>query len=107
MRTDSISKADTITDYQVCKAYQECRANNEIKCWWSGYNRQAPGAPVLWPHDILASWTGQALPVCYEAMQRAAVNGYIFFTVSLRAGWLTEKGRRLIALAEDIGPELP
>lgn len=48
------------------------------------------------PYEILAEWTSQPEKVCYRAMERASERGLVEYGVSLRTGWLTEKGKDLI-----------
>ena len=69
-----------VTDLMVCKAYAEIRA---IKT-------------LLFPYDLLALWTGEPEKVCFRAMERAFNHGLIEYGVSLRSGWLTEKGLQLL-----------
>lgn len=73
-----------ISDELVCRAYYTCRK---------------AGVPQ-WPYDLLAEWTGEPLKVCYRAMKRAFDRGYIDYGVSLRGGFLTEKGKDFLVLAE-------
>ena len=70
-----------ITDLMVCKAYQEARK---------------PPILRLWPYDLLSEWTGEPVKVCHRAMERAVMHGLIEVGVSVRAGWLTEKGIQLL-----------
>jgi hypothetical protein len=67
-----------ISDYLVCKAYAE---------------RQAYGP---WPYEILSQWTGECEKVCYAACDRAFGHGLIDYGVSLRGGFLTDKGKELL-----------
>ncbi len=46
---------------------------------------------------ILIRLTGASRKVAYAAMERAERNGFIESGVSLRSGWLTDKGRELLA----------
>lgn len=56
-----------------------------------------PHAPhVPYPYEILSVILEQPEKVCYRAMERAERRGYIEYGVSLRTGWLTQKGRDLI-----------
>lgn len=48
------------------------------------------------PYVTLAEETGQPVKVCYRAMERASARGLIDCGVSLRTGWLTDKGLALI-----------
>lgn len=76
--------ATSITDLQVCEAYNRSKLARDA------------GGPFLWPEEILQKETGQALKVCIRAMERACGRGLIEYGVSLRAGWLTDKGRALL-----------
>ena len=69
-----------ITDKQVCEAYGQYTETQR------------------WPYEILAEMTGEPVKVCIRAMERAARRGYIECGVSLRSGWLTEKGQQLLTL---------
>lgn len=71
-----------ITDLMVCKAYQEART------------MPIPFRP--WPYDLLTQWTGEPIKVCERAMERAYEHGLIEVGVSVRSGWLTEKGLQLL-----------
>lgn len=53
-------------------------------------------AGSMYPHERLAQETGESLKVCWRACQRAAERGYIDHGVTLRAGWVTAKGRELL-----------
>lgn len=68
-----------ISDRQVCFAYLQCQDLNDT-----------------WPYQLLQQTTGQAEKVCYRAMERAARRDLINYGVSLRSGWLTEKGEALL-----------
>lgn len=72
-----------ISDIQVLQAYQRCKGTGEF------------------PYELLARETGEHWKVCYAAMERADSRGLIDWGVSLRSGWISEKGKRL--LAEDGG----
>lgn len=67
-----------ISDQQVARAYAEKEKTRET-------------AEV-----VLARMTGQPLKVCFRAMERAAGRDLIEYGVSLRTGWLTEKGEALL-----------
>jgi hypothetical protein len=69
-----------VPDALVCKAYAEARANNFVR----------------WPYEMLSEWTRQPEKVCFRAMERACDHGLIEYGVSLRTGWLTDKGRDLL-----------
>jgi hypothetical protein len=69
-----------ITDEMVCRAFAAYQADLS-----------------RWPYELLAEWTGQAEKVCYRAMERASSRNLIEYGVSLRTGWLTDKGKALIS----------
>jgi hypothetical protein len=48
------------------------------------------------PNQILARETGESEKVCFRAMERAERRGLVEYGVSLRSGWLTEKGLKLL-----------
>lgn len=76
-----------ITDKQVCEAYAEAarqRGDNWDK-------------PYEMPYEILERVTVQPFKVCYRAMERAEERGLIDCGVSLRTGWLTDKGKSLLS----------
>jgi hypothetical protein len=68
-----------ISDRQVCEAVQAYADDSS-----------------RWPYDVLAEVTGQSQKVCWRALERAASRGLVEYGVSLRTGWLTEKGRQFI-----------
>ena len=68
-----------ITDKMVCAAVQEYQANRDN-----------------FPYEILAKRTGKPENLCYKAMIRAERRELIEYGVSLRTGWLTEKGIGLL-----------
>ena len=77
-----IMATKNITDKQVVLAYAE-------------YHKNSNSAPIKWPYDYLVEWTGECEKVCFKAMERAEERGYIDSGVSLRTGWITEKGQNL------------
>lgn len=68
-----------VTDEMVCLAYAKREPHTDV-----------------WPYDLLMQWTGEPMKVCYRAMERANDRGYIEYGVSLRSGWLADKGKQLI-----------
>ena len=70
-----------ISDYQVLKAYEESKR--------MGFKK--------FPYDILMEKTGACEKVCYRAMERAYDRELIECGVSLRSGWITEKGYALMS----------
>ncbi|WP_184256359.1 hypothetical protein [Rhodopseudomonas rhenobacensis] len=54
-----------------------------------------------WPPEILSEFTGQPIKVCYSAMERSYDHGLIECGVSLRSGWLTDKGKALLWANKD------
>lgn len=69
-----------ISDIQVINAYIQSRQSNFDE----------------WPYDLLQRTTGQPVKVCYRAMERAASRGFIDYGISLRTGWVTDKGMALL-----------
>lgn len=67
-----------ISDLQVVEAYIEA-----IK---SG----------VWPYEVLQKITGEPEKVCYAAMERACDRGFIDYGVSLRAGFPTNEGLKIL-----------
>lgn len=87
-----------ITDKQVCAAvnkYQE-----EMKPLFDTNKIFGDSFPMAehpkYPYETLVIETGQPEKVCYRAMERAADRDLIEYGVSLRTGWLTDKGKALI-----------
>ncbi|HEY5581243.1 MAG TPA: hypothetical protein VIK56_08775 [Rhodoferax sp.] len=71
-----------ITDLQVLQAYDDSKK--------TGYS-------IGWPEDLLQQRTGQPEKVCACAVERAVGRGLIDYGVTLRSGWLTEKGASLLS----------
>lgn len=75
---------------------------DELVCWaYVAYKQHLKplgksSTSSLLPPEILEKWTGQHSNVCYRACERACDRGLIEFGVSLRTGWLTEKGEALL-----------
>lgn len=69
-----------VTDFHVVKAYSEYRERG-----------------FMFVYEYLSVMTGEPQKVCYRAMERAADHGLIEYGVSLRTGWLTDKGKQLLA----------
>jgi len=67
-----------ITDLQVVLAYEKAKSG------------------ALFPYEVLQKETGLSFKECNAACARADSRGLIDYGVSLRTGWITEKGRRLI-----------
>ena len=80
-----------ISDYLVCLAY-------EIHEGYSAYIERQKYDVTPWPYELLSYWTGASEKVCFCAMERALKHGLIEYGVSLRSGWLTEKGKCLLAI---------
>lgn len=69
-----------VPDAIVCKAYESARSTQF----------------AVWPYQYLQEWTGQPMKVCFRAMERAERRGLIDYGVSLRTGWLTDAGKKLL-----------
>lgn len=67
-----------ISDAQVCRAFAEYKLTG------------------AWPYETLENMTGQPFKVCLRAMERAVERGLVDYGVSLRTGWLTDAGKKLI-----------
>lgn len=52
--------------------------------------------PGKWPYELIAEQTGASEKVAYAACERAYDRGLIECGVSLRSGWLTDKGKALV-----------
>jgi len=75
-----------ISDELVCKAYAAYKEQRK------NFKKDAP----KYPYEFLNEWTGECEKVCYAAMVRAFAHDLIDYGVSLRSGWLTQKGEALI-----------
>lgn len=78
-------KRSMISDELVCKAMHKSFKEDRSK----------------WPYEYLAEWAGAPIKVCYRAMERAFDRGLIEYGVSLRAGWLTDKGIEKLKATEE------
>lgn len=74
-----------ITDRLVCEAFVA-----------SQRYRKTHDEPWKWPYDYLMEWTGLSIDECEMAMEDACENDLVECGVSLRTGWLTERGKGLI-----------
>jgi len=74
-------KRQDISNLEVCKAYQQYKKEQKE-----------------FPYEILAHKFSCDEKVAYSACERAAAfpSNLIEYGVSLRTGWLTEKGEQLI-----------
>ena len=73
-----------VTDRMVCEAYRMCERD------------RIEDRSKKFPYDYLQLMSQQPFKVCYRAMERAEHRGLIEYGVSLRTGWLTEKGLELL-----------
>ncbi len=74
-------KRRDINDLHVCEAY---RRKREVY------------SDMKFADEILAEFTGAPIKVARAAMERACDRGYVEYGTSLRSGWITEKGLRLL-----------
>lgn len=74
-----------VTDLQVIEAYIQFKVSSKLY-----------GINDNWPYVILSNLTGECEKVCYRAMERACNRGYIDYGVSLRSGWVTQKGMEFL-----------
>jgi len=72
-----------VPDSVVCRAVQESQVLRDK-------------GRMFWPSDLLVQWTGEPEKVCDRALERAEKHGLVECGVSLRSGWLTEKGKALL-----------
>lgn len=76
-------KRKDISDLEVLKAYREHHADI--------YN-------TPFPYEILAKKFGCDEKLAYSACERALKKGLLDYGVSLRCGWITDKGNELLAI---------
>lgn len=76
-------KLRDISDTEVCQAV-------------ANYQDAAVGDRGLFPYERLARKFNCDEKLAYRACERAAKRGLIEYGVSLRTGWLTEKGKELL-----------
>ncbi len=76
-------KRSDINDYEVCKAVEE-------------YNKDIYNTPF--PYELLAKKFNCDEKLAYYAIKRACDNNLIEYGVSLRTGWLTDKGKELLTI---------
>ena len=67
-----------ISDDEVVRAYVKSRST------------------INFADEILTEETGEPIKVCLSAMRRAMNRGLIAYGFSLRSGWITNLGQRLI-----------
>jgi hypothetical protein len=91
-----------VTDLMVCQAFTDARAMRQpIPAGHIfGIGKPLPHTP--WPYELLMDRTGECFKVCWRAMERACDRDLIEFGVSLRTGWLTEKGEELMRSALNV-----
>src|SRR5271154_7100730 len=85
---ETMSRKD-VTDAMVVAAYAErirLRAGPPID----------GATTVPYAYEILMERTGLSFKECYRACERALDHGLIEYGVSLRCGWLTDKGNELL-----------
>ena len=78
-------KRGHISDLDVCLAYAAlmmAREKNLLDC--------------PWPYELLATRYSCHQKIAYRACERAHRRGLIEYGVSLRSGWLTDDGKKLI-----------
>ena len=87
-------KRKDISDLEVCKAvqaYQEALPPFDIN------NLFKLGAETpLFPYEALALKFNCDKKLAYSACERAEEHGLIDYGVSLRTGWLSDKGKELL-----------
>lgn len=85
-----------ISDEQVCRAVQAYQDAMRAMPKKPIYGNTTTYDSPHWPYEALALETGQCEKVCYRAMERACDRDLIEFGMSLRTGWLTDKGKELL-----------
>ena len=88
-----------ISDVQVLQAFVDFRAAEGMdKPIPPGkiFGMSPPVTETKWPYHILMERTGEPFKVCYRAIERAESRGLLDCGVSLRTGWLTDKGKALL-----------
>lgn len=108
-------KRSDITDEMVCRAYlpqmQRLKAEQEAEATLTlgdilaqAFARAKAGDDDPGPEfadAVLQRDTGAPWKVVYSAMERASDRGLIDYGVTLRSGWLTDKGKALLAPKEE------
>ena len=82
--TATIVKRADLTDLMVLEAYiksDDFRRNTD---------------KIVWPEDIIHQNTGFPFKVIQRAMERVESKGFIEYGVSLRSGWLSDKGKEFV-----------
>ena len=74
-----------ISDYEVCYEYKQRMLKT-----------QSGSFHFPWPYEVLKERFSVPEKVAYSACERAYDHGLIECGVSLRSGWLTEKGEKLL-----------
>lgn len=75
-----------ITDLMVLNAYIKAKQIRESEA-------ASNTRPYTWPEDVLYDQTRAPWKVILRAMERVHDKGLIEYGVSLRAGWITDKGK--------------
>jgi hypothetical protein len=78
-----------ISDRLVLEAYREFKTVNIGRTSWIADD-------VEWPYDILMRKTGRSFKECWRACERAVDRDLIEYGVSLRSGWITNKGKDIL-----------
>ncbi|MCJ2131584.1 hypothetical protein [Methylobacterium sp. E-045] len=97
-----------ITDEMVCRAYVEMGALRDAipPMEMAQHSFTTPGIEPAFEFEfvdeILVRNTGAPWKVVDAAIERAYDHGLIEFGVTMRSGWLTDKGKALLALKEEI-----
>lgn len=85
-------KRSDISDFEVCKAVHQYRENMSKIPLFSFASKY-----VKFPYQVLAEKFNCDKKLAYSACERACDNDLIEYGVSLRTGWLTEKGKELLS----------
>jgi hypothetical protein len=67
------------------------------------YEASTVARNLRWPVDILIEQFGVPRKVAEHACAKAHDKGLIEYGISLRSGWLTDKGRELLVASQNHG----
>jgi hypothetical protein len=85
-----LPQSKDVSDLDVCRAVAASKAYLEAR------GENGPG-PIRFADSFIMEWTGVPEKVAHAAMERAYDHGLIECGVSIRSGWLTDKGVAMLA----------
>ena len=80
-----------VSDFEVVLAYSQIKIHDD-----KSFDEKTPIAERF-ALGILVKNTGQCEKVCFRCLERAYNRKLVDYGVSLRSGWLTDKGEKLLA----------